>query len=113
MLGHQPAEDLLGGVPLLPRGRLVGGQDSIDDLAEGAEHRGRPRLGPDADNRLGILQGLEDGLGRVVELVGDLPDGQAVAVELPNASVVVHREHPFPPAAVGPHAGVVLRCFPS
>src|SRR5581483_12518531 len=113
VLGHQPPEDLLGGMPLLTRGRLVGRHDGIDDLAEGAEHRGGPRPRPGLADRLGGLQRLENGLGRGMELVGDLADGEAIAMELANAGIVVHRKHPRPPAAAAwPHARAVLRCFP-
>jgi hypothetical protein len=50
---------------------------------------------------------LEDRLGRVMQLVGDLPNGEPVATELPNLGKLVHREHPCLPAvASSPHTGL-------
>ncbi len=107
LLGDQPAVDLGRGVPLFARGRLIGGEDLVDERSERTEHRGGPRRPRPGRSRFRVLQGLEDRLGRVVQLVGDLPDGQPVATQLTDAGMLVHREHPCPPAAASsPHAGL-------
>jgi hypothetical protein len=100
VLGRQTAEDLLGRVPLLPGGRLIGGQNAVDHRLERPEHGGGPGRGRGQRVRERAGQDLEDGLRRVVQLSSDLTNGQAVPVQLPNASVLVHREHPFPLRAV-------------
>ena len=57
-------------MPLLPRGGLVSPEDDIHDRAEGAEDRDRAWPAEGVGRRLGVGEGLNDGLGRVAELVG-------------------------------------------
>ena len=45
VLVAQTAEDLHGGVPLLGRGVLIGGEDGVDDGVKRAQHGRRRRLG--------------------------------------------------------------------
>src|SRR6516162_10254111 len=43
----------------------------------------------------------------MVQLFGNLADGQTVSMQLTDSSIVVHRKHPCPPAAASaPHAGM-------
>jgi hypothetical protein len=96
VLGPQAAEDLSGGVPLLGRGGLIRGQDSVSQRAERPKHGSRSGLSEGVRLWLGLGQGLEDGLGRMAELVGEFADGEAVSAGLPDSCEVVHRQHPFP-----------------
>jgi hypothetical protein len=58
-------------------------------------------------HRFGVLQRLENGLGRMVQLLCNLSDGQPVTMQLTDLSIMVHRKHPFLPAAAStPHAGM-------
>ena len=107
LLGDQAAMDLGGGMTLLPRSGLIRDENLVHERAKRSEHQSRPRGRRTGRHRLRILQCLENCLGRVVQLVGDRPEGQTVATELTNTSIVVHREHPCPPAAASsPHAGL-------
>jgi hypothetical protein len=45
---------------------------------------------------LGFGESLENGLGRVAELFGNLSDGESVTSGLPDLCEVFHRKHPFP-----------------
>ena len=57
VLVTQAAEDLHGGVTLLGRGILVGGENGVDDRVKGAQNRGGRRFGA----RVGL--GLQAGRG--------------------------------------------------
>ncbi len=112
VLVAQAAEDLHGGVTLLGRGVLVGGEDGVDDGVEG------PKAGAGggwAGCRAGVGGGrrLADVVPPEAELPGDLPNAHAVAVRQANVGVVVHRQHPssLRPAELNlpPAARVVLR----
>ena len=53
--------------------------------------------------RLDVRQGLADGVPADAELVSDLTDAQAIAVQLPNAGEVVHGTHRCPPEQRRPY----------
>ena len=62
VLGLEPVEDPLGGVPLLLGCLLVVLEDLMDDGQEGIEDRGPLRLGAAVARRLGVVEDLLEGL---------------------------------------------------
>ena len=95
-------------MPLLARRRLVPGQDGIDEPAERAEGRCRPRPGQGVRFGLRFIEGLADGAPRDGEFPGDLPNAEAVAVRRPDGREVVHRTHPSPPGRRGCSCAIAL-----
>ena len=93
VLVAEATEDLRGGVPLL--GRAVSSSTRIWSMIA---WKG-PRTGANRFLVRGMglgsacLRILPDGVSRVFEFAGDLPDGHAIATRPPNGTVVVHRKH--------------------
>jgi len=94
----QPADDLGDGVALLARRGFIGAEDRVDDGFEGIDHRGD---GPASIGLgLGLGEDLADLAARVMEASGQFADAHPVdAMGVANACVLVHRDHPPPPAA--------------
>jgi hypothetical protein len=88
------AEELPGGVPLLGRGLLIGGQEGVDDGVQAAEDGGGWWLGARGGRGLGVGEDLAHLVPGVVEGAGDLVNGHAIAVREADLGVVVHRQHP-------------------
>jgi hypothetical protein len=95
--------------PLLPRRRLIGGENLIHERTKLTENRGRSRLRKRVGRRLGVVFGLADGVPANAELLGDFTSTQPIPQRLPNPGKIVHSTHPCRPAAASsPHARVVL-----
>jgi hypothetical protein len=67
----EPLEDPAGGVPLLPGGLLVGLEDLVDDGEQGSELGLGSGCGPSVSRRLGVMEGLPEGIPVDVELSAD------------------------------------------
>ena len=93
VLVADPPEHLSGGVPLLGRSGLVVDQDLIDDRLKRPELGGRPVPGQGLGMGFRMRQGMADGLSRVSELSGDLPDGHAIASSPPDRAIIIHGNH--------------------
>src|SRR5262249_5524141 len=81
-LSDQAAVDLCGSMPLLAWSRLIGDDYLIHEIAKRPKHRGLPGYRWTDRDGFGALQCLENGLGRMVQLIGNLADSQAVATQL-------------------------------
>ena len=94
VLVAEPLEDPAGGVPLLPRGLLVGLEDLVDDGQEGVE------LGPGAGRRAAVA-------GRL-GMVEDLRERVPVDVELAAGGALAQAVDEDAAADLGPvlHVGV-------
>src|SRR2546429_481436 len=85
---------------------MANGQFEYDQVTI---NTGTARLGEGVRLRLGVPQGLADGVAPDPELFRDLPRAQAVTMGLPNPGDVVHSTHPDPlRPATPPIADVVL-----
>jgi hypothetical protein len=90
----EAAEQLTGGVPLLARGVVIGGEQGVGDHVKGTKDRGGPGLRQSVRLGLRVLQGFADGISSDAELLGDLTNAEAVAMSPPEGREVVHRAHP-------------------
>jgi hypothetical protein len=115
VLGPEPVEDPLGGVPLLLGGLPVVLEDLMDDRQEGIEDRGTLGLGAPVSGRLGVVEDLLEGLP--VDLVlaaGGAPAeavGQDATADLgPVLHVGIHPVASLPlPSVVDLSASIVGR----
>lgn len=107
VLRDEPVVDALGGVPLLPRGALVGLQPGVDDRHDRVEHRARlppPQVVAPGDGpRPG--DGFAHDAPPMVQVAGDGPHALVVTVVgPPDRFDLLHRQHPSlpPPLAARP-----------
>ncbi len=108
VLVAQAAEQLGRGMALLPGRLQVALQDVVDDRLEGVQHR---RHGPTPIGLgLRLREDLADLAARVPEAAGQLADAQPLqAVGLTDACVLVHLDHPPPPASWRPGRGTSVQ----
>jgi hypothetical protein len=102
MFVAEAAEDLGGGVPLLPGRLLVGAEHVVNDGLEWIENRlrrGASRVG----FGLGLPEDLPDLAAGVMEKSGQLSNAEFVdRVRPADACVFVHPDHPAPPCSWTP-----------
>jgi len=108
-LGFQPLEDPHRRVTLLPRRRLVLGEDRFDNaqiLPQPAVMLALPgiplRLPVTPDN-------LANFPPRVVKPSGDLANAHPIAIRPANPCIMIHRKHPIPRKLLAPFQGSSLR----
>jgi hypothetical protein len=97
VLVAQASEDLGARVPLLAWRRGVGLQDGVDDGFEGIDDGGQGATAVGLG--FGLGEDLADLAAGMMEAAGELPDAHVLdAMGMANACVLVHLDHPPPPA---------------
>lgn len=101
VFGLQTPIQLACRMPLLPRRLLVRRHNRVDDRLVRIEHRGR-RIEPQIRPRLRSRDDLPNLAPRVPKPPGQLANAHSIPMRTTHTSILVHLDHPPPPALVHP-----------